>query len=149
MAANITTNQRTQGVSVVPAVDLEQRIFQILNHLGDWIGAPKSEKVGAEFADWGGRRFGQGIPLSELVTRWSSSSGTCTGPLRTTGWSTRHFQLLKPSMSCRCTCAVCGAQPRVTAFFDEALYALTIGYEKRRLKPSEASARAHFRSSYV
>ena len=116
----------------MPAVDLEQRVFQILHHLGDWIGAPKSEKVGAEFADWGGRRFGQGIPLSELVYamviikrhlhRYIQDNGLVDAAFPTVEAEyvlPMHLHSLQE------------LNQRVTAFFDEALYALTIGYEKR------------------
>jgi hypothetical protein len=116
----------------VPAVDLEQRIFQILNHLGDWIGAPKSEKVGAEFADWGGRRFGQGIPLSELVYAMVIIKRHLHQYIQDNGLVDAAF----PSVEAEYVLpmhlhSLQELNQRVTAFFDEALYALTVGYEKR------------------
>ena len=41
-------------------------MFELLHHLGDWMGSPKAERVRAEFAEWGQRRFGQQVPLSEI-----------------------------------------------------------------------------------
>jgi len=32
--------------------ELEQRIFEILHHLGAWLEHPKGERVRAEFSDW-------------------------------------------------------------------------------------------------
>jgi hypothetical protein len=132
VAADLTTNERTKGFRSVPAVDLEQRVFQILNHLGDWIGAPKSEKVGAEFSDWGGRRFGQGIPLSELVYAMVIIKRHLHRYIQDNGLVDAAF----PSVEAEYVLpmhlhSLQELNQRVTAFFDEALYALTVGYEKR------------------
>ena len=67
VARDLLTNERTRGFRAVPQEELEQRIFQILHHLGNWIGDPTSKTVQAEFTDWGRRRFDQRIPLSELI----------------------------------------------------------------------------------
>jgi len=67
VARDLVTNERTRGFRAVRPQDLEQRIFQIFHHLGNWIGEPRSRSVEAEFGDWGRRRFDQGIPLSEIV----------------------------------------------------------------------------------
>ena len=64
---DLATNERTRGFRAVRPQDLEQRIFQIFHHLGNWIGDPRSRSVQAEFGEWGRRRFDQGIPLSEIV----------------------------------------------------------------------------------
>jgi hypothetical protein len=132
VAADLTTNERTRGFRSTPPVDLEQRVFQILHHLGDWIGAPRSEKVAVEFGDWGGRRFGQGIPLSELVYgmviikrhlhRYIQDNGLVDAAFPRVEAEyvlPLHLQSLQE------------LNQQVTAFFDEALYALTRGYEKR------------------
>ena len=132
VAADLTTNERTKGFRSVPAVDLEQRIFQILNHLGDWIGAPKSEKVGAEFADWGGRRFGQGIPLSELVYAMVIIKRHLHQYIQDNGLVDAAFPTVEAEYVLPMHLhSLQELNQRVTAFFDEALYALTIGYEKR------------------
>jgi hypothetical protein len=67
VARDLATNARTRGFRTVPAEDLRQRLFQIVHHLGDWIGDPRAERVRAEFEEWGARRFDQKIPLSEIV----------------------------------------------------------------------------------
>jgi len=48
VARDLLTNERTRGFRAVRHEDLEQRIFQILHHLGNWIGDPRSETVQAE-----------------------------------------------------------------------------------------------------
>ena len=130
VARDLATNRRTPGFRAVPLDDLERRVFQLFHHLGNWIGDPKAEGVEAEFTDWGRRRFGQGIPLSEIVyaviilkqhlRRYISDNGLVDAAFpRVEGdyilpmhlHSLQHLNL------------------RVGEFFDEALYYLARGYE--------------------
>ena len=67
VARDLATNERTPAFSTVPADELAPRVFQIYHHLGNWIGEPGSATVRNEFAEWGARRFGQGVPLSQVV----------------------------------------------------------------------------------
>ena len=71
LSADVTkdlhANQRTRGFRAVPKDDLQARLFELVHHLGNWIGDPNEAKVQAEFEEWGRRRFGQGIPLSEII----------------------------------------------------------------------------------
>jgi hypothetical protein len=64
--SDLLTNDRTGSFRGVPRHDLEARIFRIYNHLGDWIAAGHGFAE-AEFEEWGRRRFGQGVPLSEIL----------------------------------------------------------------------------------
>jgi hypothetical protein len=67
VAQDLITNERTTGFRTVRRSDLDERLFQLLHHLGDWIGDRRSDDVRMEFADWGRRRFNQGIPISQIV----------------------------------------------------------------------------------
>jgi len=67
IARDLAANDRTRGFRAVPPADLERRLVEIVQHLGNWIGAPRAERVRAEFLEWGARRFDQKIPLSEIV----------------------------------------------------------------------------------
>jgi hypothetical protein len=64
--ADLIANPRTPSFRQVAKLDLEGRIFNVYNHLGDWIAAGHAFAE-EEFEEWGRRRFGQGIPLSEIV----------------------------------------------------------------------------------
>src|SRR5262245_32130683 len=129
---DLITNARTPGFRAVRPQDLDERVFQILNHLGNWIADPRAATVQAEFTDWGRRRFDQGIPLSELIfaviiikqhlQRYISDNGLVAAsfpriegdyvlPLHLHGLQELNTQ--------------------VGRFFDEALYDLAIGYEER------------------
>lgn len=64
---DLRSNPQTRGFQAVPQLELEARIFEICHHLGNWIGTSAEAAVQLEFEDWGRRRFGQGIRLSEVV----------------------------------------------------------------------------------
>ena len=127
---DLSTSPRTPGFRAVRGEELEQRIFQLLHHLGDWIGRPKSERVEDEFSEWGRRRFGQSIPLSEIVyaiiilkqhlRRYIRDNGLVDAAFpRTEGDYVLPIHLH----------GLQDLNTRVGEFFDEALYYLTRGYE--------------------
>lgn len=129
---DLMTNERTRGFRGVRQEDLEQRIFQLVNHLGNWIGAPKSERVEVEFTDWGRRRFDQNIPLSEIIyaiivlkqhlRRYIQDNGLVDAAFpRIDGDYVLplHLQSLQE------------LNTQVGQFFDEALYFLSCGYEEK------------------
>jgi hypothetical protein len=135
VAQELVTSDRTPGFRAVRPQDLEQRIFEIVHHLGNWIGDPKAEAVHAEFTDWGGRRFDQGIRLSEIVyaliilkqhmRRYIADNGLvdATFPRVENDYVLpMHLHSLQE------------LHTRIDRFFDEALYYLVRGYEDGALR---------------
>ena len=129
---DLLINERTRGFRAVRRSDLEQRVFQLLHHLGNWIGDPRSDKTRAEFTDWGRRRFDQGIPLSELIfaiiiikqhlRRYISDNGLVDASFpRVEGDYVLPLHLH----------GLQELNAQVGRFFDEALYSLAVGYEER------------------
>jgi hypothetical protein len=129
---DLMSNARTRGFRAVRRPELQQRIFQLLHHLGNWIGDPGSDKTRAEFTDWGRRRFDQGIQLSELIfavivikqhlRRYISDNGLIAASFPHIDGDyvlPLHLHSLQD------------LNTRVERFFDEALYDLAIGYEER------------------
>jgi hypothetical protein len=148
VARDLTTNDRTRGFRAVRLEDLEQRIFQLLHHLGNWIGDPRSEQVKTEFTDWGRRRFDQGIPISELIysvilikqhlRRYISDNGLIDASFpRVEGDYVLplHLHSLQE------------LNARVGQFFDEASYYLACGYEERARQPEVLGRSAVVRPS--
>jgi hypothetical protein len=133
VARDLVTNDRTRGFHKVPTADLEERVFRLFHHLGDWISNRRSEKVKAEFAEWGRRRFDQEIPLSEIVyaiiilkqhlRRYIRDNGL----VEATFPRTEMDYVLPMHMN-----SLQELNLQVGQFFDEALYHLTIGYEQAR-----------------
>jgi hypothetical protein len=129
---DLLINERTRGFRAVRRPDLEQRVFQLLHHLGNWIGDPRSDKTRAEFTDWGRRRFDQGIPLSELIfaviiikqhlRRYISDNGLVDAAFpRVEGDYVLPLHLH----------GLQELNAQVGRFYDEALYSLAVGYEER------------------
>jgi hypothetical protein len=132
IARDLVTNMRTPGFRAVRKQELDERIFQILNHLGNWIGDPLATMVQAEFTHWGRRRFDQGIPLSELIfaviiikqhlRRYISDNGLVDAAfprVESDYILPLHLHGLQE------------LNARVGQFFDEALYQLACGYEEQ------------------
>ena len=115
----------------MPRVELEQRVFRLFHHLGDWIAEGRSAKVEAEFADWGRLRFGQGMVLSEIIyaiiilkqhlSRYISENGLIEATLPRTE---TDYELPMHLNSLQLLSV------QVGQFFDEALYELAVGYEQ-------------------
>ena len=131
VAKDLATNDRTPGFRAVPRAELEERIFRLFHRLGDWIGHRRSEQVQVEFAEWGRRRFDQGIAISEIVyaiivlkqhlRRYIRDNGLIEASFpRTDGDYVlpMHLNSLQD------------LNAQIGQFFDEALYHLTVGYEQ-------------------
>ena len=131
VAGDLALNVRTPGFRAVRQPDLEERIFQIVHHLGSWIGDRRSEKVKAEFADWGRRRFDQGIPLSQIIyailvlkqhlRRYIRDHGLVEASFP----RVEHDYVLPMHLN-----SLQELNTQVGLFFDEALYHLAYGYEE-------------------
>lgn len=127
---DLLTNERTRGFRVVKREDLERRVFELLHHLGDWLGSPKAARVQAEFAEWGQRRFGQQVPISEILyavvilkqhlRRYIQDNGLVDAAFPRVD---RDYVLPMHLHSLQELNATVGT------FFDEAIYHLARGYE--------------------
>jgi hypothetical protein len=139
LAADVTqdliTNERTRGFRKVRRVDLEERIFRLVHQLGDWIGHRHSERVQAEFADWGGRRFGQGIPLSEIIYSVIVLKQHLRRYIRDNGLVEASFPRVEGDYVLPMHLnSLQELNTQVGLFFDEALYHLARGYEAHLAK---------------
>ena len=131
VAHDLRHNPRTPAFRGVAEGDLADRAYHIFHELGNWIGDPGSEAVRSEFADWGGKRFGQGIPLSEIVygiivlkthlRRYISDNGLLESAFPRVEADyvlPMHLHSLQE------------LNEQVSTFFDEALFQLARGYER-------------------
>ena len=133
---DLIANGRTRGFRAVDIEDLEARVFQILNHLGSWIGDPRSERVQVEFSDWGRRRFDQGIPLSELIYGIIVIKQHLRQYIRDHGLVDSSFPRVEGDYILPLNLhSLQELNASVGQFFDEALYHLARGYEERASVP--------------
>jgi hypothetical protein len=131
VAQDLATNARTPGFRAVPRADLEERIFRLFHHLGDWIGHRRSEKVQVEFAEWGRRRFDQGIAINEIVYAIVILKQHLRRYVRDNGLIEASFPrsegdyVLPMHLN-----SLQELNAQIGLFFDEALYHLVVGYEQ-------------------
>lgn len=134
VARDLTTNPRTPAFRSVPADDLVQRVFQVVGHLGDWIGAPGAEAVRAEFSEWGRKRFGQGVPLSQIVYAIIILKTHLRRYIRDNGLVDAAFPRVEADYILPMHMhSLQELNEQVSSFFDEALFDLAQGYEKASL----------------
>lgn len=130
VAQDLMTNERTIGFRNVSRVDLEERMFQLLHHLGNWISDRRSEKVQLEFADWGRRRFNQGIPISQIVFAIIILKQHLRRYIRDHGLVEASFPRVDGDYVLPMHLhSLQDLNAQVGLFFDEALYHLAQGYE--------------------
>jgi hypothetical protein len=131
---DLLANGRTPGFRMLNPEDLEDRVFQILNHLGSWISEPRSERVHTEFTAWGRRRFDQGIPLSELIYSMIVIKQHLRRYIRDHGLVEASFPRVEGDYVLPFHLhSLQELNANVGQFFDEALYYLARGYEERAL----------------
>jgi hypothetical protein len=141
-ARDLATNERTHGFRAVPVAELEGRIFEHFHHLGNWIGEPQSDRVREQFEEWGGRRFGQGIPLSEIVYAIVVLKRHLRRYIRDNGLVDAAFPRVEGDFVLPMHLhSLQDLNTRVGEFFDEALYALTRGYESEARRTTSGTAR--------
>jgi hypothetical protein len=127
---DLVSSDRTRAFRTVKRDELEPRIFDLLQHLGNWIGDPRSERVEQEFKDWGRRRFSQGIPLSEIVYALIILKQHLRRYIRDNGLVDAAFPRVEGDYVLPMHLqSLQDLNATVGAFFDEALYHLTRGYE--------------------
>ena len=51
----------------VPGEEFQQRVYEIYDHLGEWLLGKNEEDIARRYTQIGARRFGQGVHLSQLI----------------------------------------------------------------------------------
>jgi hypothetical protein len=127
---DLVSSERTRGFRTVKRDELELRMFELLQHLGNWVGDPDSERVAEEFGDWGRRRFNQGIPLSEILYAVIILKQHLRRYIQDHGLIEAAFPHIDGDYVLPMHLqSVQSLNTTVETFFDEALYRLACGYE--------------------
>jgi len=110
----------TTDMSKVPAQELRDRVYEILNNLGEWLVYKREDEIERRYRDLGARRASQNVALSDycwaiVLTKehlWEflQKQGMLRGPLEIYG----ELELLR----------------LMDQFFDRALCYATEGYER-------------------
>ena len=51
----------------VPAQEFRQRVYEVYEHLGEWLLGKKEDEIARRYQEIGARRAAQGVPLSQLI----------------------------------------------------------------------------------
>jgi hypothetical protein len=131
VAQDLMTNPRTSGFGRVNRQELEERLFNLLHHLGNWISDRRSGNVQVEFADWGRRRFNQGIPISQIVFAIVILKQHLRRYVRDHGLVEASFPRVDGDYVLPMHLhSLQELNTQIGLFFDEALYHLAQGYER-------------------
>jgi len=67
LLAKVQTSELTRSYRNVPPEDLKRRVYEIYNHLGEWLLGKGSFDIEQRYEEIGTRRVHQGVPISELI----------------------------------------------------------------------------------
>ncbi len=111
----------------VPAEEFRQRVYEVYDHLGEWLLGKKEEDVARRYAEIGRRREAQGVPVSQLI--WAIVL------TRQNLW-----EYLKREANAEKPVEVFGeleVLELLDQFFDHAIFYGALGYEKARAAREE------------
>jgi hypothetical protein len=107
----VQSSELTRSYRNVPPEELQQRVYEIYRHLGDWLLGKSAFDIEQRYQEIGTRRAHQGVPISELI--WVivlTKENLWEFPVEVFG-ELEMMQLLDQ-------------------FFDRAIYFASVGYER-------------------
>ena len=135
---DLVTNDLTPTLHPLSKAELEPRIFQLCQHLGDWLTGPNHERIRAEYEEWGRTRQRQKVPLSEitysiiLIKQHLRRYIREHGPAIFSGEPVRRGEVLPLELY-----SIQELNYAVGDFFDQALYYLAQGFEAQAKEEEE------------
>ena len=67
LLAKVQSSELTRSYRNVAPGELEQRVYEIYRHLGDWLLGKSAFDIEQRYEEIGTRRVHQGVPISELI----------------------------------------------------------------------------------
>ena len=120
LLVKLQTSDKCPDFTKVPAQEFEQRVYEIYDHLGEWLLGKKEEDVARRYTEIGMRRERQGVPLSQLMQAIMLTR--------------EHlWEYLKHEANIEKPVEVFGElemMELLEQFFDRAMYYAALGYEK-------------------
>jgi hypothetical protein len=137
---DVLTNEHTASFRRVSKAELGPRMAALYQNLGKWIGDPRDDEIRQEYEHWGRTRFGQGIPLSEIVYVLMLTKTHLRKFIREHGLVTFSGDRVTPDELVPVELyAIQELNYLVGNFFDRALYHLVRGYESAAMARRAAS----------
>lgn len=131
LLAKLRANDKCPDFTKVPAQEFEQRVYEVYDHLGEWLLGKKEEDIARRYTEIGMRRQKQGVPLSQLMEAIMLTR--------------EHlWEYLKHEADIEKPVEVFGElemMELLEQFFDKAMYYAALGYEKSQAE--NKAAREH------
>jgi len=67
LLAKVRNSRRLEAYDKVPPEEMQQRVYEIYRHLGEWLLGRRESDLERRYAEIGARRAAQGVPLSQLT----------------------------------------------------------------------------------
>lgn len=122
LLAKVRNSPHLDGYRNVSPQELEQRVYEIYHHLGEWLLSNKEMDLERRYQEIGGRRATQGIALSQLIWAIILTKENLWDFLNRESGMDRppevlgHLELLE----------------LLEQFFDRAIHYAALGYEQRQ-----------------
>lgn len=124
--SDLASNPRTPAYHKLPPDELHLRVYDVYHNLGRWLGDKTEEHLEAAYGGLGRKRYGEGVPLSEVVFALILTKDHLRGYIRSVGLVDSTVELyLEEELHLL-----------IGHFFDKAVYHTVKGYE------GEATSRA-------
>ncbi len=116
---DFSSNPRTQALHKAPQEELRRRIFDVFHNLGRWLADRTEEAIERTYAEMGRKRFGDRIPISQVVYGLIVTKIHLRDFIRASGLVDSAVQLYQEEE----------LHLMVDQFFDRAIYYAVRGYE--------------------
>jgi hypothetical protein len=129
----LQTDSRTPSYhKLVPQANYD-RVFDVVSHLGRWLGNESQAATEHAYLKLGRQRFREGIPLAEVVAALTITKRTLRHYIKTEGWVDTALELYQQAE----------LYDLISHFFDRAIYFTVVGYEEEsRLALKKAAAQS-------
>ena len=133
LLVKLQASGKSPDFTKVSAQEFEQRVYEIYDHLGEWLLGKKEEDVARRYTEIGRRRRMQGVPLSQLMEAIMLTREHLWEYLK------READIEKPV-------EVFGElemMELLEQFFDRAMYYAALGYEQAQTSSRPADKMEH------
>jgi hypothetical protein len=128
LLAKVQNSQFTRDYRNVPPEDLQERVFEIYRHLGDWLLGKSEFDIKERYLEIGERRAEQHVPLSQVVWVIVLTKENL-------------WDYLRQEAGMECPTEVFGELEMLQLldqFFDRAIFYASMGYEHARMQVASA-----------
>jgi hypothetical protein len=121
LVTDLKSNKRTTHYHHLTGDELHRITYEVYRHLGHWLVSKTEGAIESSYTELGKRRFGEGVPLSEVVSALILTKLHLREYVRFSGLSDSAMDLHRELE----------LQQLIGQFFDKAIYYTVKGYENK------------------